>query len=317
MTTESMKQRVRRVASKAAQKKGATRRSARQRLIAKLEKEGQDTKSRSFDEQPGGGSGSADDQYDRKKNLPKSRGDDPKTDYDWEQGEGYPHGGDSAGLGSGGGEDLEATKQKQKALDEATEEHRKNTSEMEPMTHGDPSRPRPKLSSAKRRKWRRKKMAQLKASLSKTAFDPEGDPEMKKMFSDMAAEDAAAKAPKPKGIGKSRELGPLLQLQQNIGKGLATFLPKLQEANSDLEMAVTGGKMSEIKGALHKVMTVFQMTMKNVLMPHGARIKKILGVQAAANDARFKVTYARLSRLDEELSRSRTLIRMAATHIRI
>lgn len=321
MTTKSMKQRIRRVATQAAQKKGATRRSSRQTLIAKLEKEAQDTKSKSFDEQPGGGTGSADDQFDRKKNLPKSKGDDPKTDYDWEQGEGYPHASDQEKSLGSGGDDPEATKQKQQALDEAAEENRKNTSEMEPMTHGDPSRPRPKLSSVKRRKWRRKKMAQLKASLSKTAFNPEGDPEMKKMFSDMAAEDTAPKAPapKPKGVGSSQQLKPLLALSQNIGKGLSVWLPKLQEANSDLEMAITGGKIGEIKGHMGKLMTTFQGVMRNVLVPHGSRMQKLLGGlrQASVKDKRFKVTYTRLARMDEELSRSRTLIRMAAGHVRI
>lgn len=319
MTTKSMKQRMRRVATQAAQKKGAIRRSARQALIANLEKGAQDTKSRSFEEQSGGEKGSADEQYDRKKVLPKTRGDDPKTDYDWEQGDGYPHASDQEKSLGSGGDDPEATKKKQQALDEAAEENRKNTSEMEPITHNAPSRPRPKLSSAKRRKWRREKMTQLKASLSKTAFDPGGDPEMKKMFSDMAAEDAAAKAPQTKGVGSSQQLKPLLALSQNIGKGLSVWLPQLQEANSDLEMAITGGKIGEIKGQLGKLLSTFQGVMQNVLVPHGTRMQKLLGGlrQAAVKDKRFKVTYTRLARMDEELSRSRTLIRMAAGHVRI
>ena len=319
MTTESMKQRIRRVAAQASQKKGSSRRSARRSLITRLEKEAADVKSRSFEEDKGGGKGSAEEQYDRKKGLPKPKGDDPNLENPYEPGEGYPHSGDPAGLGSGG-EDPKKSKAKQKALDEAAEENRKNTSEMEPFTHGDPSRPRPKLSSAKRRAWRKKKMAELKSALYKNAFNPEGDPEMKKMFSDMAADDAAAKKPKSKGVAPKEQLKPLLVLQQNIGKGLATFLPKLQEANSDLEMAVTGGKMQEIRDSLNKLMSVFQMTMQNVLIPHGGRIKKMLGVvprQAAAQSKRFKVLHTRVARLDEELSRSRSLIRMAATQVRI
>jgi len=324
MTTETMKQRLRRVAAKANQKKAAGRRTSRKKLIARLEKEAAeaaDHKSRSFDEQSGGASTSAADKYDRKKkNKPSTRGDDPKTDYDWEAGEGYPNeGSSSADLGSGQPDAGSKKKSKQQALDEADEERRKNTSDMDPMDASNPSRPRPKLSSAQRREWRRKRIAQLKKSLSKVAFNPEGDPEMKKMFSDMEAEDAAAQSPRTKGVAPKQVRVQADQIQKTLGKALAQFLPKLQEANSDLEMAVTGGKLDEIKGALNKVLTTSQFVMKNVLIPQGGQMQKLMmGLrQASVQDDRLRQTYLRLSRMNEELSRSRTLVRMAASHIRI
>lgn len=320
MTTESMKQRLRRVAAQAAQKKKASRREARRRLIARLEKDATDVKSRSFEEQTGGGKGSAADEYDRKSNLPKPKGDDPKLDYDWEAGEGYPNEGtSSAGLGSGGPDAGGKSKSKQQALDEASEKNKKNTSEMEEVTKTDPSRPRPKLSAAKRRAWRKKRIAELKQALSKNAFNPEGDPEMKQMFQKMEEDDAAARAPRTKGVAPKEVRVKADQLQKTLGKALAQFLPKLQEANDNLEMAVTGGKLAEIKGALGQLLTTTQFVMKNVLVPQGGQLQKLMmGLrQASAKDERFKVTYTRLARMDEELSRARTLIRMAAGHVRI
>lgn len=313
MMTKSMRQRLRRVSAKAAKKKSNSRRSSRRSLIARLEKDS-DVKSRSFDEQSGGPSGTADDQYDRKKGLPKTRGDDPKLDYTWEQGEGYPHGGDEAGLGSGAGKDLKSKKQKQKALDEADEERRKDTSEMEPLTHTKPSRPRPKVSSAKRRSWRKKKIAALKKQLDKTAFNAEGDPEMKKMFSDMEQGDSpAAKPTRTKGVAdKSTRVSAF-----KIHKTIAKFLPKMQEANDNLEMAVTGGKTNEITAAMVKLMSTSRFVIKNVLIPQGGQMTKLLSGlrQASVKDKRFTVIATRLARMDAEFSRSRTLIRMAASYI--
>jgi len=316
-----MKARLRRVAAQASKKKTAARREARRNAIARLEKEAGDAKSRSFDEQPGGGTGSAADKYDRKKGLPKTKGDDPNMDYDWEAGEGYPFKGDPAGLGSGGS-DADSTKQKQKALDDADAKRKELTSETPAMTDGSPSRPRPKLSSTKKKRInRRKKIAALKASLTKTAFNPEGDPKMRKVFDDMDAPGPLDKKPAApsKGIAPKQTRIEVDTLQKSIGKALAQFLPKLQEANDDLESAVTGGKMDEIRRSLSNLMSVSKFVMRNVLVPHGGKMQKVLMSlrQASAKKSKVGVTATRLARMDDEMSRSRALIRMAASHIHL
>jgi hypothetical protein len=330
-----------RVATQAAKKKGASRRSARRRLIARLEKEAADSKSRSFDEQPGGGKGSADDQYDRKKNLPKPKGDDANLDYPWEQGEGYPHSSDAPGLGSGGGEDLKKTKQKQKALDESDEQNKKNTSEMEPYTHGDPSRPRPKLSSAKRRAWRKKKIAQLKKSLSKTALTEE---ELK-VRERMEKEDAAKQQlqqqqqqPREKPADEaSMDSGKAaFKIMNSIGGDgtkenpgllgrLANISKRLHAGNEELSHRLTEGKSHEMAAALGLVMSPLQDVIKYVV-PEATAITKLMhglqremgGRTASTKKAkRYRRVHANVVRFNDELSRARTLVNLAVSQIRI
>lgn len=328
MTTETMKRRLRRVAAKANQKKQADRRTARKTLIAKLEKRAEDgPKSRSFEEQEGGASSSAADAYDRKKNLPKSKGDDAKLDYKWEAGEGYPNDGDSpADMGSGSPDIAsDGKKSKQKALDEADEQRRKNTSEMEPMSASSPSRPRPKLSSTdKRRQARRKRIAQLRASLQKTALDGTDS-----MLSEHARDDAEWKGreDEAKKLLNQRKKSPGEAPKDVIQKAYAviqlpeflkSMLPKLEQANEELSHQINLGDMKGISQALPAAVNALTQMMQKVMpAARGAAQLKVQLRAASAKSRKARRMHARLSRLEDELSRSRTLIRMALAHFRI
>lgn len=330
MTTKSMKQRLRRVAGKAANKKKAARRSSRRALINHLEKEASDAKSRSFDEQAGGAKGSATDQYDRKKNLPSPKGDDAEMDYDWEAGEGYPSDGNSpAGLGSGDKSESGKSKSKQQALDDADEERRKNTSEMEPMTHNDPSRPRPKLSSAKRRQWRRKRIAELKKALTdeearnldttELSSKDLGNPMSKEQVAKM---DAKAPASARKNAFKVYQLA-----KEKIPALFGSGGQAIAQANDQLEDAIMSNDLRKMKAAMAMLLTQVQAKAKENMQEMVALGKTIRTVfkgmspkmassQATAERFSYLSTHhAMVEKFDHELKRAAVLMRMASKQV--
>ena len=306
MSTNKMKERMSRVVASAHAK-------ARREKIAELEKA---TKSFSSDKDDGKGSkpsGTASDKFKKNKNQPKPKGDKKDSKLDKSTGEaspvGYPFSGDTdGGLGKGAPKKTNK-KSKQKALNEAKDKAKSLTSDIPKLK----DTPKPKLSAAEHREWRRAKIAELKtALLPGQAPDDEMDAE------ELSEKDMIG-VQRPGDAGKEQRL-PAVKVLEKAKAILPALTQQLQQANDMLEEAVVGNNLQKIKGALAFMLTKVQELTKGQIVPLGATIRKLMSQLSPkqASSAKYaSVTQSAqlVQKLDDELSRSKHLMRMAANLI--
>lgn len=319
MTTKSMASRIQRVQAAARRKKIAELEpkpelSARKRKIAELEaslKKAEGAKSESTDKDDGKGAkpgATAADEYNRKKNQPKPKGDKADAKLDKPTGDakpdGYPFKGDQKG-GLGKGAPKDTKKSKQQALNDADAKRKELTSETPPLK----ATPKPKLSSTT--SWRKQKIAELKKALLK---DQAPDAEMN--TTELGAkdvQDVSGKASKEQRI-------PAAKVLEQAKKVVPMMTQELQQANDMLEEAIMGNNLQKIKGALTFLLTKIQNVTKNEIVPLGATIRKLMSLlspkQASSEKYASLVQGSRLvAKLDDEFARSKHLMHMAANRI--
>lgn len=319
-TNKSMASRIQRVQAAARKKKiaelSAASASPRKQKIAELEaavKQAEGVKSKSKDKDDGKGKkpgATASEKYDRKKVQPKPKGNKADSKLDKSTGDakpvGYPFGGDVKGnLGKGKPKD-DSKKSKQTALNEADKKRKELTSEIPTLK----KTPKPKVSSTSK-EWRKAKIAELKqALLSGQAPDSEMDTEE---VAPGNMQDISGKATKEQRV-------PAAQVLQQAQKLVPLMTQQLQQANDMLEDAVMGSDLQKIKGALTFLLTKIQEITKGQIVPLGATIRKLMGTLTPKQASSEK--YASLVRgshmvakLDDEFSRSKHLMHMAANRI--
>jgi len=320
-TNKSMASRIQRVQASARRKKIAELESkpaltSRKRKIAELEaalKKAEGAKSESTDKDDGKGKKpgqTAADKYDRKKVQPKPKGDKADAKLDKPTGDaepvGYPNKGDVDGSLGKGSPKKDSKKTKQTALNDADKKRKELTSETPPLK----STPKPKLSSADRKDWRKSKIAELKkALLNQTELDDLNTDEVNPK--DM--QDVTGKATKEQRV-------PAAQIMQQVQKLVPALTQQLSQANDMLEDAVMGSDLQKIKGALAFLLTKIQNITKSQIVPLGATIRKLMGTlspkQASSEKFASVVESAHMvSKLEDEFSRSKHLMRMAANRV--
>jgi len=305
MSTTKMQDRVSRVMT-------AARSKARKEKIAELEKA---IKSKSSDKDDGAGpkaKGTAADKFKKNKSQPKVKGDKKDSKLDKSTGEavpvGYPFDGDTKGGLGKGSPPKDTKKSKQKALSDAKNKAKELSSDTPKLK----STPKPKLSSAaEQREWRRAKIAELK-----TALMPASDDEMD---TEELSEKDMLGVQRPGDASKEQRL-PAVKVLEKAQTILPAITQQLQQANDMLEEAVVGNNLQKIKGALAFMLTKVQELTKGQIVPLGATIRKLMSQLSPkqASSAKYaSVTQSAqlLTKLDEELSRSKHLMRMAANLI--
>jgi hypothetical protein len=322
-TNKSMASRIQRVQAAARKKKIAELESAasaspRKQKIAELEaalKQAEGVKSKSTDKDDGKGKkpgATASEKYDRKKVQPKTKGTKSDAKLDKATGDaepvGYPfNNGDTKGNLGKGKPKADSKKSKQTALNDADKKRKELTSETPDLK----KTPKPKLSSADRKDWRKAKIAELKqALLSGQAPDSEMDAD-EVAPGDM--QDVTGKATKEQRV-------PAAQVLQQAQKLIPALTQQLQQANDMLEDAVMGSDLQKIKGALTFLLTKIQQITKGQIVPLGATIRKLMSTlspkQASSEKYASLVQGAHMvAKLDDEFSRSKLLMRMAANRI--
>ncbi len=317
MTSKNMASRIRRVQAAARKKKIAELEgnavSPRRQKIAELEAElKQAVKSKSKDKDDGKGKkpgATASEKYDRKKVQPKPKGKKDESKLDKSTGDaepvGYPFSGDTQGGIGSGKPKSDSKKSKQKALNDADKKRKELTSE----TPGLKKTPKPKLSAAEQRDWRRAKIAELKKALTSEEIENLDTTELES--SDL--QDITDQASKKQRV-------PAAQVLEQAKKLVPLMTQQLQQANDMLEDAIMGNNLQKVKGALAFLLTKIQQVTKGEIVPLGATIRKLMGTLSAKQASSEK--YASLvqgahmiSKLDEEFSRSKHLMRMAANLI--
>jgi len=308
MSTERMKNRISRVVS-------ATKAKVRRERIAELESS---LKSKSTDKDDGKGSKpkqTASDKYKKDKVQPKVKGDKKNSKLDKSTGEaspvGYPFSGDTEGGLGKGAPKKDSKKSKQTALNDAKKKAKELSSDMPELK----STPKPKLSSAESREWRKAKIAELKtALLPGQASDDEMDTE------ELSEKDMIG-VQRPGDAAKQQRM-PAVKVLEKAQAILPVVTQQLQQANDMLEEAVVGNNLQKIKGALAFMLTKVQELTKGQIVPLGATIRKLMSQLSPkqASSAKYaSVTQSShlLSKLDDELSRSQHLMRMAANQIKL
>lgn len=301
MTTNRLKLRIQRAQA-----------SARKKKIAELEtqlKKATGVKSLSTDVDDGKGPKAKSTAADKsKRNAPKTKGskEDAKLDKSTGGGPvGYPNNGEvPGGLGKGNKKDTKVTKQK--ALDDADKKRKSLTSETPELK----KTPKPKLSSADRKDWRKKKIAQLKQALLGQTPDAEMDTD-EVAPADM--QDITGKASKEQRV-------PAAQVLQQSQKLVPMLTQNLQQANDMLEDAVMGSDLKKIKGALVYLLTQIQTITKSQIVPLGATIRKLMTTlnpkQASSEKSASVVQSSKLiEKFDNEFSRSKHLMHQAVNRI--
>lgn len=317
-TNKSMASRIQRVQAAARKKKiaelEAPALSSRTKKIAQLEAElkkagGATSKSKDKDDGAGKKPGAtASDKYNRKKVQPKPKGNKSDAKLDKATGDadpvGYPFDGDM-GSNLGKGKPKKDSKQsKQKALNDADKKRKELTSETPKLK----KTPKPKVSAA-RKDWRKAKIAELKRALTSDEAANLDTTELEsgdlQDITDQASKQQ--RVPAAEVLEKAKQLVPLMTQQ-------------LTQANDMLEDAIMGNNLQKVKAALAFLLTKVQLITKGQIVPLGATIRKLMGAlttkQASSENYAPLVQGAHMvAKLDDEFSRSKHLMHMAANRI--
>ena len=221
-------------------------------------------------------------------------------------------------------------KEKQKALDEATDSRQDVTSDIPKLPStpkpkiknstkqpDPPKLPKPKLSPASRKAWRKEKLAELRTALNNPA-KPSG------VLDDMGEEvpEITDAPPSGKGTAKKPQLAPAYHALQISQKLVPEITKSLGQANDMLEDAIMDANLQKIKGALAFLLTKIQEVTKHSIVPMGATVRKLMQAlspkQAAARPklaASVSAAVKNLDQLDSEFARSKVLMRMASGKI--